>query len=200
MIVLEDDEILRAHLVREIRASKGLELAGQGASVAEGLAVLETRPSLALVDLRLLDGLALPLIRAASERGVVVVVLTCWEDDEMVFRALEAGAVGYLTKGDPHARITEALEAALAGGSPMSPSIARRVLQRLAPRPHASEPELSRREQEIAELFSRGATYDDVGTALGISVNTVRHHVRAMYEKLHVASKAELVARYLAPR
>lgn len=139
-------------------------------------------------------------VALASQAGAAVIVLTCCEDDETVLGAIEGGAVGYLVKGDLRARLLEAIEAALAGGSPMSPTIARRVLSRLGPTPATSEPQLSEREQEVAELFTRGASYHDVAEALGISVNTVRHHVRVMYEKLHVASKAELVAHVLAAR
>jgi DNA-binding NarL/FixJ family response regulator len=125
-----------------------------------------------------------------------------FDDDDKVYQALSAGASGYLLKSDAAARVGEALGVLKEGGAPISPMIARRLLDdfrsRAAPRPAASEPapaeaELTPREREIIELFAKGATYEDVARILSMSVNTVRHHVRGMYKKLHVCSKAEAV-------
>lgn len=151
-------------------------------------------------DLELRDGSALPLIPIAVARGMSVLVLTIWDDDVRVYQALAAGAGGYLLKGDASAgRVAEAIGVLVDGGAPISPTIARRLLDdfRLrAPKAPAPTPDvalLTDREREIIELFAKGATYDEVASLLTLSVNTVRHHVRSMYRKLHVCSKTEAV-------
>jgi DNA-binding NarL/FixJ family response regulator len=181
----------------------------QAGDVIRGRAAIEAgTAAIGVFDLQLSDGSSIPLIRLAVERQMAILVLTVWDDDENVYQALAAGASGYLLKGDAAARVAESLTVLLDGGAPISPTIARRLLDdfrtRGASAPAASSapssaldspdaPDLTGREREIIELFAKGATYDEVARMLSMSVNTVRHHVRAMYRKLHVCSKAEAV-------
>ncbi len=205
VLVLEDDALVRGAVVRQIEASGDFRVIGASASVAEGKKHVESGlATIGLFDLELVDGSSMGLIRTASERGMSVLVLTVWDDDDTVYDALGAGAAGYLLKGDASGKVLEALTTLRDGGAPISPTIARRLLDRFrgpnkppvkAPAA-ASTPELddlTHREREIIELFAKGATYDEVANMLTMSVNTVRHHVRAMYRKLHVCSKAEAV-------
>jgi DNA-binding NarL/FixJ family response regulator len=212
VLVLEDDPLIRRGVVRQIEAVAGFTVVAQAGDVVAGQNAIETAgATIGVFDLQLSDGSSIPLIRLAVERQMAVLVLTVWDDDESVYQALAAGASGYLLKGDATARVAESLTVLQDGGAPISPIIARRLLDdfrirgsaRAAPAaPPAPSPsedgspdasDLTGREREIIELFAKGATYDDVARMLSMSVNTVRHHVRSMYRKLHVCSKAEAV-------
>lgn len=204
MIVLEDDPHIRRGVVRQIASTEGFRVAGEAGDVTAGRALVEgSGAALGVFDLELEGGSAIPLIREATARGIAVVVLTVWDDDDKVYEALSAGAAGYLLKGDAATKVAESLQIVDEGGAPISPTIARRLLDDFraraapaAPAPAdtaAEHAELTPREREIIELFAKGATYDDVARMLAMSVNTVRHHVRGMYKKLHVSSKTEAV-------
>lgn len=202
VLLLEDDEVVRREIVGEIDAEPGFVVAAAAGTVAEGRALLAGKgANLALFDLRLADGNAVTLIPLARERGIPVLVLTTADDDASVYDALAAGASGYLLKADAPRQVGPALRALRDGGSPISPRIARRLIEDFRARGQAKAPpadeaiRLTAREQEVVELFSRGATYGEVAKALDITVNTVRQHVRSLYDKLHVCSKAEAVAR-----
>ncbi len=196
VIVLEDDPATRERVVRSLRSDARFAVVHEGATVEGGaLAIARGDAQLGLFDLGLADGSSIALLPTSVERGIAVVVITHAEDDDTVFGAIVAGARGYVLKSDVHVSIGDALYAVHEGGSPISPRIASRLLDRYR---HARADDgvpMTPREREVAELFAKGATYAEVGRALGVSVNTVRHHVRSLYDKLHVASKAELVAR-----
>ena len=205
VLLLEDDEVVRRELVAEINAEPGFVVAAEAGTVAGGRALLASAgATLALFDLRLADGSAAALIPLARERGVPVLVLTTADDDDSVYDALAAGASGYLLKADAPRQIGPSLRVLRDGGSPISPRIARRLIEDFRERGPAKarpaeEPvRLTPREQEVVELFSRGATYSEVAKALDVTVNTVRQHVRGLYDKLHVCSKAEAVARAMS--
>ncbi|MDB5217945.1 MAG: DNA-binding response regulator [Myxococcaceae bacterium] len=209
VLVLEDDPLIRRGVVRQIEAAGGFTVVAQAGDVVAGQKAIEAAgATIGVFDLQLSDGSSIPLIRLAVERQMAILVLTVWDDDDSVYQALAAGASGYLLKGDGAARVAESLAVLQDGGAPISPIIARRLLDDFrnrgaaaaAPAPATPPAEgalegsdLTRREREIIELFAKGATYDDVARMLSMSVNTVRHHVRSMYRKLHVCSKAEAV-------
>ncbi len=147
----------------------------------------------ALVDLGLPDGNGAELfskIRALNP-GAGIVAFTVFDDAPRVFATLRAGARGYLLKSTPLDELPGALAEVAEGGAPLSPTIARMVLDAFAPSTPAKPPPLSPREREILGLLALGHTYPDVGRALGIRLGTVQGHVKALYEKLRVASKAE---------
>jgi DNA-binding NarL/FixJ family response regulator len=203
VIVVEDDALARREIVARVRATPELDVVAEAGDLAGARRAMEggLGASLLLLDLHLPDGLAIPLIPLARARSIAVLVLTLFDDDDTLFDAIEAGAGGYVLKSDRRMALGDALLTLRDGGAPISPRMARRLIERFRapPRPATSgapdegRHELTPREWEVIELFSRGATYRDVGVALGVSVNTVREHVRHMYEKLHVASKAEAV-------
>ena len=127
-----------------------------------------------------------------------IVMLTVFEDDERVFDSLVAGASGYLIKRTPPAQILEAIVDVHRGGSPMSGAIARKVVQYVwAARPAKPGLAVSPREQEILDHLARGYRYKEIAEALSISIDTVRSHIRRIYEKLHVSSRTEAVVKFL---
>ena len=209
VLVLEDDPMIRRGVVRQIERDGAFKVVAQAADVVSGKSAIETSgATIGVFDLQLTDGSSIPLIRLAVERQMAILVLTVFDDDDNVYQALSAGASGYLLKGDAATRVAESLGVLRDGGAPISPTIARRLLDDFRSRNLARPPtagiaafhdgspdasDLTDREREIIELFAKGATYDDVARMLSMSVNTVRHHVRAMYRKLHVCSKAEAV-------
>lgn len=219
VLVLEDDPMIRRGVVRQIEADSGFSVVAQAGDVVSGREAIETSgATIGVFDLQLSDGSSIPLIRLAVEKQMAILVLTVWDDDDNVYQALAAGASGYLLKGDATTRVAEALTVLKDGGAPISPTIARRLLEDFRSRGVSGAPaaaagaavaavassaaggqpapegaDLTGREREIIELFAKGATYDEVAQMLSMSVNTVRHHVRAMYRKLHVCSKAEAV-------
>jgi len=209
VLVLEDDPMIRRGVVRQIESDGAFTVVAQAGDVIAGRSAIETSgATIGVFDLQLSDGSSIPLIRLAVEKQMAILVLTVWDDDDNVYNALAAGASGYLLKGDATTRVAESLTILRDGGAPISPTIARRLLDDFRARGAAATPsagvvaahdgspdasDLTDREREIIELFAKGATYDDVARMLSMSVNTVRHHVRAMYRKLHVCSKAEAV-------
>jgi len=126
-------------------------------------------------------------------------MLTVFEDDEKIFQSLLAGASGYLLKKTPPAKLLEAIQDLRHGGSPMSSQIARKVVQtfQIAGESRKATENLSPREHEILSYLSRGFRYKEIADTLFISVETVRTHLRNIYEKLHVRSRTEAVLKYL---
>lgn len=162
---------------------------------------------LLLLDLGLPDRTGVDLLRELRARGLApkaVLILTIFDDDAHVFDALRAGAAGYLLKDELMARLPSAVDEMLAGGAPMTPTIARRVLQSFHQAPMAAAEAPTARERQVLELLAAGSTYDEMARLLGISTNTVRAHIRSTYDKLHVSSKAEAtreaIRRGLIPR
>lgn len=196
VILVEDDAVLLSELAALVRASGDLELVGTASDVAEAERLLaRARPAIVAMDLGLPDGSGLSLIGPARERGHTVVVHTVRADDDAIFEALRQGAVGYVVKGDTTVDLVRGLALTREGGSLVSPRIARRVLASFASPPtSAAADALTAREREVMDLFAHGSTYREVGDMLGMSVNTVRTHVRRAYDKLHVCSKAEAVS------
>lgn len=196
VVLVEDDRVLLAELAALVGASQDLRLAGTASDLDEAARlVARAPPSIVALDLGLPGGSGLALVGPARERGHTVVVHTVRADDDTIFEALRLGAVGYVVKGDPTIDLVRGLALTRDGGALVSPRIARRVLASFsAPTASPAEASLTVREREVMDLFGHGSTYREVGDMLGVSINTVRTHVRRAYEKLHVCSKAEAIA------
>jgi len=125
-----------------------------------------------------------------------VLMLTVYEEEELVFDSIRNGASGYLLKKTPPRQIVEAVRQAVEGGSPLSPEIARRMVEhfRKTGGPSRSDPELTGQERELLRLLAEGHSYQTAAERLEISINTVRDHVRSLYDKLHVHSKSQAVS------
>jgi DNA-binding NarL/FixJ family response regulator len=202
VLLVEDDGPTRQHLARAIEAHPKLELAGAAPSLAEGRALLdETAPDVLLTDLGLPDGSGIELIREARRRGrpPLAMAITALGDERTVLAAIEAGASGYLLKDGSAVEIGDAVLELVAGGSPITPSIARHVLRRLqregdaAPAPDPDAPKLTPREHEVLTLIAKGFSFPEIAELLGVSAHTVTTHVRHIYEKLEVGSRGSAV-------
>src|SRR5262245_55437342 len=168
----------------------------------EAVAALAAEPpSVLLVDLELPGMSGIEGIRLLKERhpALLLLVLTVYDDDDRIFHAICAGACGYLLKKTPPARLLEAIIEAVEGGSPMSPAVARRVLELFRHyRPsEQSDHQLTPHQMRLLRLFVEGHNYKSAAAELGVSVNTIGFHVQQIYNKLQVHSKSEAVAKAL---
>jgi DNA-binding NarL/FixJ family response regulator len=204
VVIVEDHDATRARLAQIVAEHPALEVVGAAATLAEGRAALapQRRVDVALIDLALPDGDGLELIRDVRRRADApeVIVISVFGDEEHVVAAIEAGATGYLLKDRPPYDVATAILELLAGGSPISPAIARHLLQRcVAPSPSpairavASPERLTARERDVLEVLARGFTYDEAAQILDVSFHTVASHVKHIYGKLAVGSRSEAV-------
>lgn len=156
-------------------------------------------PAVALVDINLPGQNGIECIARLKELcpQLVCLILTMYEEDHLIFDALRAGACGYLLKRTPPAEIADAIQVARDGGSPMSPHIARQVVgffhRTPPPKP---DHELTAREQQVLDLLIQGKLYKEIAHALGVSIDTVRTHVRKVYDKLHIHSRTEIILKF----
>jgi len=152
-------------------------------------------PDLAVMDIALPGGTGIECIRSlrAAGSGIQFMVFTIYEDSDQVFEALTAGASGYLLKNSPPDKIIAALKELHGGGSPMSTSIARKVVHSF--RPSVDQQKLSTRESEILRLLAKGLLYKEIAEQLHISTGTVRQHIHNIYDKLHVDNRTEAINR-----
>lgn len=200
--IVEDDAGIREHLSRLISSTAGYSCAGIYANGQEALRQIVRRPpDVVLMDINLPRMSGVECVRRL--KGVLpklqVVMLTVYENSDVVFSALEAGASGYLLKRTPPEKLLEAIQEVHAGGAPMSSYIARKVVQSFRQRGQASPEiaELSPREEEILALVARGYHNKEIADQLKISTETVRVHLRNIYEKLHVNSRSEAVVKFM---
>jgi DNA-binding NarL/FixJ family response regulator len=203
--IVEDDAEVRRSLINIINREAGMNCAGAFASAEEALGQAPgLRPQILLMDINLPGMSGIECVRGLSEvmPELQIVMLTVYHDSNAIFESLAAGAIGYLLKPVPAAKLTQAIRDARAGGAPMSTKIARQVVQAFkkpAPTEHGDLPELSlsSREREVLELLAKGYRSKEIATQLAIAHCTVASHVAHIYQKLHVRSRAEAVAKYL---
>jgi len=159
------------------------------------------RPQVAVVDINLpgMSGIACVVQLKRLHPALQVLMLTTYEESDLIFESLRAGANGYLLKNMPAEELVEAVKQVHAGGAPMSMQIARKVVAHF----HQSKPalgdmgQLSKRENEILRVLAKGCLYKEIADQLGISMSTVRTHIHSVYEKLHVQSRTEAVVKFL---
>jgi DNA-binding NarL/FixJ family response regulator len=198
LIVEDEPEFLRMYC-EAITRDPGFRLVGAVTTVAAARALIEQSvPDVLVVDLGLPDGNGTELIRELSSRrpDSDALVVTVFGDDGHVVDAIAAGATGYLLKDSPQGELVRCIRELREGGSPISPSIARRLLTRMrmpAQKPAPDASPLSEREAEILKLVAKGLSFADVSAALGISAHTVVAHVKKIYRKLSVHSRGEAV-------
>lgn len=197
--VVEDVADTREKLVALIEGSPGFVCVAACESAEQALRRIPgTHPDVVLVDLRLPGKSGAECLRGLKglEPKASFLVLTSFNDPESLFGALQAGASGYLLKRTPPGEILEAIRELHGGGSPMTPEIARRVLESLHDAPDAPSPgRLTAREREVLKFAADGLTYQQIAEQLGVSHGTIRTHFRNAYEKLHVRSLAEALHR-----
>ena len=201
--IVEDDVPAREILAGWIRSADGFKLIGEYDDAESAVAELPAKqPSVVLFDINLPGMNGIECVRKLKPKlpGTQFLMVTVYEDANHIFDALAVGASGYLLKQTRRSELLEALKDVHAGGSPMSSQIARKVVQSF--RRNETETaggesvELSQREREVLELLARGYLYKEIAEQLKISVQTVNTYIRRTYEKLHVRSRAQAVAKY----
>ena len=211
VLIVEDDAPMRDFFAANVRSCSQLDLAGQADSVASACAWLDANEEavhVLLVDLGLPDGSGLQVIRHAAQvhPQCEALVISMFGDEDNVLKSIEAGALGYIHKDSAPDNIATSILEMKAGASPISPMIARRVLAKfqLLSQDHvanadlpcpaiAGRPSLSAREQEVLELIARGFSYAEIAKLHGVTVHTVKTHIKNLYRKLAVRSRSEAV-------
>jgi DNA-binding NarL/FixJ family response regulator len=201
--IIEDDSPASNIFADWLNHTPGFKCLSQyGSGEAAIPAILEEKPDVILTDINLPGISGIECVRRLKPQmpQAQFVMLTVYEDADHIFEALAAGATGYLLKQTRRNALVEALREVNAGGSPMTSNIARKVVQSFQP-PRTSDSEsLSPRESEVLDLLARGYLYKEIAESLGVSLPTVNTYIRRIYEKLHVRSRGQAVARYVSQR
>jgi DNA-binding NarL/FixJ family response regulator len=205
IVVYEDNPDLRESLMVLLKGSMGFDLVGAFINCEKVVEQMqEFSPDVVLMDIDMPIANGLKGLRDIKRTApdVNVLMFTVFEDNESIFDAICSGAVGYLLKRTPPARLLESIYDAHHGGAPMTSSIARKVLQMLPPQQKALDTShnLTDRETEILGLLVKGNSYKMIADKSSISMDTVRSHIKKIYEKLHVHSQTEAVAKAIHQR
>ncbi len=199
--IVEDNAGLGATLRRVVESMDDCQCAGVWISGEEALVKVPAfRPDVVLMDINLpgISGIEATAKLKAEMPELLVVMVTVYRDHDKIFDALKAGACGYLLKRSSPEEVRQAIRDVREGGAPMSAEIARRVVETFhrhsAPADAAAN--LSKRETEILELLSQGLANKEIADRLGLSIETVRVHLKRIYDKLHVHSRTEAVVKY----
>jgi DNA-binding NarL/FixJ family response regulator len=200
--IVEDIREIREGLARLINSTPGYRCTGVYGSMEEALEKIPNNlPRLVLSDIGLpgIDGISGITILKERYPELLILMLTVYDDNERIFDALCAGACGYLLKKTPWEKVVEALKEAVEGGSPMSPEVARRVINlfREIKPPKEAAYELTPHEVRLLRMLVEGHSYKTAAAELHVSVNTIKFHLRHIYDKLQVHTKSEAVAKAL---
>lgn len=200
--LVEDDAALRETLADILSASPTWQLVASYPAAEPALeAMKDGCPEVVLMDIQLPGMSGIECVAKLKERhpAAQVLMVTVYDNNDRIFDALAAGASGYLLKRDAPGRLLESLDDLLAGGSPMSSAIARKVVQKFQVTPPSKNEDhnLTPREKQILEQLVKGSLYKEIAWELGIGVETVRTHLHNIYAKLHVRTRTEAVVKYL---
>ncbi len=200
--IIEDNALVRVSLANLIDSSQGYRCVSRHPSAEEALKEIpKVHPDVTLVDINLpgLNGVECVRRLKPQVAGMQMIMLTVYQNTENIFNALAAGATGYLLKQTPPEELLAAIKEVHAGGSPMSSHIARKIVQSFQKPVTAAESaaNLSPREAEVLNLLAKGFLYKEISEHMKVSYATVHTHVRHIYEKLHVRSRTEAVAKHL---
>jgi DNA-binding NarL/FixJ family response regulator len=197
--IIEDDSPARDIFAEWLNHAAGFKCLGNFASAELAIpAVLQQQPDVVLTDINLPGISGIECVRRLKPQlpNTQFVMLTVYEDADHIFEALAAGASGYLLKQTRRNELINALREVNAGGSPMTSNIARKVVQSFQPARSSEAESLSPREAEVLDLLARGYLYKEIAESIGVSLPTVNTYIRRIYEKLHVRSRGQAVARY----
>lgn len=194
--IIEDLEEIREGLINYMEPDKELQVVAAVASAEEAMIVLpKLQPDIAIMDINLPDMNGIKCIRFVKNDcpATQFMMFTIYENDEKIFEALQAGASGYLLKNTEPSQILEAIKELYHGGSPMSPNIARKVVNVFREKKDSTIHSnlLGNRENEVLELLSQGLLYKEIADQLSLAVGTVRQHIHNIYDKLHVHNRTE---------
>jgi DNA-binding NarL/FixJ family response regulator len=200
--IVEDDAGVRAGLVRLFNETRDFQCVSNYSSAENALAGLPgDKPDVILMDINLPGINGIECVRRLKEQdqSLLIVMLTVYEETEQVFQALQAGATGYLLKRTPPKQLVQEVREVLDGGAPITGHIARKVVEAFHRPPPAKGNEmveLSQREKEVLAMLSDGYLIKEIGDKIGVGFGTVRTYVRRIYEKLHVQSRSQAIAKY----
>lgn len=196
--IVEDNKAFQDALLTVIESAEGFKVSHVYDSAEDGLKI-ETHPTdIAIVDIRLPGMSGIELIKRLNHKKIPTLFLVCstFDDDDTIFSALKSGATGYILKHSTSEQIIHALHEILQGGAPMSPYIAQRVIRSFQKKPVQDYEELTERETEILKLLATGLQYKEIAEKLFISNETVKKHLRNIYQKLHVQNKVEAINKF----
>jgi DNA-binding NarL/FixJ family response regulator len=201
--IVDDEPELRESIVRYLRVTNQFRCISEYRSAEEALCKLPAdQPQVVLMDIKMegMNGIECAKQLKELMPDVQIIMLTVFEDADLIFDALRAGATGYLLKSQPPNKLIEAIQEAVDGGSPMSAPIARKVVkfiqQGFAGRDESQHMLLPERQRQVLELLAAGESYKMIADSMGVSIHTVRGYLRRIYEKLQVHSRGEAVAKY----
>lgn len=204
VVITEDDRDIREGISTLIKNSDGFTLKGEFGDCQSLLNSLDdVLPDVFLMDISMPGMNGIECVKKITEKypDANIIMLTVYDDDERIFESLRAGASGYILKRTSLDQILEAIKDVNSGGAPMTPSIARRVLKYFGQSTNKqNDYNLTKREAEILQQLINGFSYKKIAENLFISLDTVRSHIKSIYQKLHVKSKAEAVAKALKDR
>src|SRR3984885_13958994 len=201
VVIVEDDRGLREQLAQILESAADLKGLGVFVSGEEAVPkILEKKPDVVLMDIKLpgMSGIQCVAEIKKTAPAMQIIMVTIYEDSERIFRALKAGANGYLVKSSPPEQLLGSIRDVYSGGAPMSSHIASKVVKHfhlIGSSPREAE-NLSPREQEVLELLALGFIYKEIGDKLNIGTETVRTYVKNICQKMHVRSRLEAVARH----
>ncbi|MBK7763949.1 MAG: response regulator transcription factor [Bacteroidetes bacterium] len=200
--IFEDNPLLLDSLIELINAGDGLSCTGAYSDCSQLIRKVDSaKPDVILMDIDLpgMNGIEAVRIINQERPDIVIIMQTVFNDNERIFQSITAGASGYLLKNTSPTRILEAIREAATGGAPMTPSIAHKILEVFRVKKPAisvkEQAELNERQKEILECIFNGMSYKLIAEKLFISVETVRYHVKNIYEILHVHSRDELISK-----
>jgi DNA-binding NarL/FixJ family response regulator len=203
--IVDDEKELRNSIMTFVNGSAGFKCMSAYSSAEVALEGLPSdKPDVVLMDINLggMSGIECVDKLKAALPDIQVLMLTVYEDTDKIFQALAAGASGYLLKRSSPTKLLQAIREIHAGGSPMSSSIARKVVASFRKSSQSDKDKkqthLSPREEAVLDCLAKGLTYKQIADQLDISIDTIRTYLRRIYEKFHVQSRTEAVAKYLS--
>jgi DNA-binding NarL/FixJ family response regulator len=197
--IVEDNATIRQTLAHWINETPGYRCMTTCDTAEQALAVLpKLAPDVVLMDIQLpnLSGIACTVRLRELLPEVQIIIVTVYRDYDKIFKALQAGACGYLLKRSNREELIHAIAEVRSGGAPMSSEIARRLVESFQQTPASEPQELSRREEEILDLLCQGFSNKEIGDQLNVSIETVRSHLKRIYDRLHVRSRTEAAMKY----
>jgi DNA-binding NarL/FixJ family response regulator len=200
--IVEDNAVMRKTFGQWIDAAPGFRCVFSCATAEEALAEIpRLKPDVVLMDINLPGESGIACTAQLKEKlpGVQVIIVTVYRNHELIFQALQAGACGYLLKRSSPEELLKAISEVLSGGAPMTSEIARMLVEAFQKKPANVVPSdgLTQRESEILVLLSEGLSNKEIASRVNISYDTVRAHLRHIYEKLHVRGRTQAVRKYL---
>ena len=203
IMIFEDNDRLRDSLVYLLKSSSGYEISGDYSNCLEAETLMRVyKPDVVLMDIDMPGESGIVGVRKIKETRpqTAVIMYTVFEDDEKLFQCLCAGANGYLLKKTPPQKLFEAIQEVMDGGAPMSPSIARKVLGSFQTRGQSNKYHLSAREIEVLQWLIKGYSIKIIASEMHLAFDTIRSHLKNIYQKLHVNCGKEAIAKALGER